>query len=73
MTMTRDELLRLVEASVETMTTRLTAQITDLTNQLQCLKPPSVEAYEPVALGNFRGTSLDLVKSVPEFNGEIKA
>lgn len=73
MTMTRDELLRLVEASVETMTTRLTAQITDLTNQLQCLKPPSVEAYEPVALGNFRGTSLDLVKSVPEFKGEIKA
>lgn len=69
----REEIVRLVEASVDALTSHLTAQITDLTEQLQCLKPPSVEAYEPVVLGNNRGSSLDLIKSLPEFRGETKS
>lgn len=69
----REEILRIVEAAVEVMTTDLTRQIASLTEQLQGLKPPSVEAYEPAVLGQSKGTSLDLIKSLPEFKGDTKA
>lgn len=69
----RDEVIGIVTAAVDAMTEELREQIRTLTEQLQNLRPQRVEPYEPVTLARTRGTSLDLIKSLPDFHGDISA
>lgn len=73
MSLTREQIVDLVTASVEALTLNLQQQITGITQQFERLNP-QVETYEPVTVGRFvRGNSLDLVKSLPDFSGESQA
>ena len=45
-------------------------KISELTKQFEGLTP-RIEQYDPVTVGHFsKGTSLDVIKSLPEFRGE---
>lgn len=70
---TRDEVLSLVSAGVEALTEDLKKQIASLTQQFANLTTQKVETYEPVKLGVCRGSSLDLIKSLPEFRGDMQS
>lgn len=70
---TRDEVLSLVSAGVEALTEDLKRQIASLTQQFANLTTQKVETYEPVKLGVCRGSSLDLIKSLPEFRGDMQS
>ena len=67
-TLTNEQIIDLV--SVETLTKDLKEKIGELTKQSEELTP-KVDQYDPVTVGRFsRRTSLELVKSLPEFRGE---
>lgn len=70
---TRDEIVGLVTATVDVMTEELKAQLNIIASQLQQLQIKKVETYEPVSLGGATGMSLDLIKSLPEFKGDLAA
>lgn len=73
MSLTKEQIVDIVSASVEALTGGLQEQLRGLTQQFEQLTP-RVETYEPVTVSRFnRGNSLDLVKSMPEFNGELQA
>lgn len=68
--MSKEQIVDIVSASVEALTTGLRDQIRELTQQFQNMTP-RVETYEPVTVNRIRrGSSLDLIKSLPEFKGE---
>lgn len=73
MSVSRDQIVDIVSASVEALTGSLQEQIRSLTQQFEQLNP-RVETFEPVTISRLhRGNSLDLVKSLPEFKGESQA
>lgn len=69
----RDEVLNLTTATVEALTEDLRVQIANLTRQFNDIRPPRVETYEPVILNTTGGSSLDLIKSLPEFQGQMSS
>lgn len=73
MSLTREQIVDMISVSVEALTDDLSRRIGALTQQLEGLNP-RVETYESVTIarGN-RGNTLDLIKSLPEFRGEMSA
>lgn len=69
----KQDVVDIVEASVEALTEQITERLDQLTTRLQQLVPPQIEPYEPVSRVQSANASLDLIKSVPEFNGEMKS
>lgn len=66
-----------VEALIREATTALnnafTDRLNDLSIQINQLKPPEIEPFQPVVINpviNCGNASLDLIKSLPEFDGD---
>ena len=70
--MNRDQVLSLVEATLEVAREDFRNQIQALNQSIQELRPPTVETYQPVNIVAgviSRQTDLNLIKSLPEFKG----
>lgn len=73
MSLTRDEAIGLISVTVEAVTEELATKIEALTQRFENLSP-RVETFEPVSIpDNSRGNSLDLIKSLPEFKGDVQS
>lgn len=63
-----------VDQMIRAATGNLITQITHLTQQLDTLKPTVIEPFQPVTIDpevNSTNFSLDLIKSLPEFDGNM--
>lgn len=72
---TADHVQELIRNSLIGLTNTITTKINHLEQQINQAVPPPIEEFQPVVIdpniesGN---ASLDLIKSVPEFNGDIE-
>lgn len=69
----KQDVVDIVAASVEALTEQITQRLNNLTAQFQELIPARVVPHEPLPRVQSRIASLDLIKSLPEFNGEMRA
>uniref|UniRef100_W8C9C9 Retrovirus-related Gag polyprotein from transposon gypsy n=1 Tax=Ceratitis capitata TaxID=7213 RepID=W8C9C9_CERCA len=73
--MERNAVLSLVESVVETVKTELDDKIKDLVRAFENISPPKVDSYPPVTIVpgvQSTHTDLNLIKSLPEFKGNIR-
>lgn len=70
--MNRDQVMSLVEATLEVAREEFRTQIQTLNQAIQELRPPTIETHQPVNIVAgviSRQTDLNLIKSLPEFKG----
>lgn len=73
MSLTQEQIIGIVTAAVDAMTKSLSQKVEQHITQFERLTP-KVETYEPVKLTDADSEgSLDLIKSLPEFKGDIHA
>lgn len=72
-----DELIRAAANRIQTnLQTNLNTRLAQLTAQVNELRPPVVEPFQPVAINpgiDCVNSSLDLIKSLPEFDGNCSS
>ena len=76
MIVTREQVLEIVRTTNERTTQELVNRIEEISLALGSLQPPNVEPYLPVSINPAIApcnSSLDLIKSLPEFSGEASS
>lgn len=71
--LTSAQVQELLREATQALTTQFTGRINELTAQIEVLQPPVVENFLPVRIDpaiNSGNASLDLIKSLPEFDGD---
>lgn len=69
----KDQIEELIRSAATSLSDAFTERLNNLASQLEALAPPTVEVFKPVVIDrnvDSGNASLDLIKSLPEFDGD---